>query len=906
MGNKNARPTRLNRWQRAVVRILIVILSLCALVSAAAEVYVDSVHLPADETAPQASVLYYRDGRTIFARVGTPNHTDVPLDAVPVAVRHAVLAAEDRSFYSHGAVSTRGVLRAFVADVRGDDQGASTITQQYARNAYLTLTFSTGRKVKEFGLAVKLERRYTKDEILGRYLNTIYFGRGAYGIAAAADAYFGVPVDRLTAAQGAVLAAVIRDPWHNDPAVNPDDARARWAWIIAAMRAQGWLDDAAASAANYPQVRPRAASRESLSGPDGLVVDQVEQELESHGITPQMLHTQGLSVVTTLDPVAQPAALSVVGTALRDQPAGLQAALVAVDPATGGVRAYYGGDRGTGYFDYATAQRPPASTFKPIALAAGLRQGIGYLSRWDGRSPRTFPDRYGVPLNNHDGVQCPNCTLEQSMVQSLNTPFYALAEQIGADKVRDMAVALGIPDQYGKQRSLVDAKPDPRPGKTRADIAIGRYSVAPADLATVYATFAANGVRNSQHFVQTATAADHTVLWTATPQPHRVLDAHITADVSTVLQATVSGNGINAGRPAAGKTGTQQWGNTKDNQDAWMAGYTPQLAAVVWLGRPIPGPIREATGKPIEGETIPAQIWANFLREALNGHDRQAFPAPAHVGRSDLGDAGRVGLNGPGAHKSESEQGTGPVTHTAHSGKYLALTFDDGPSAYTPQILDLLARYHIKATFCVVGEDVSYYPSLVQRIVADGHRLCNHSTHHDDLGNASTTTIRNDLTTTDGLIAAAVPGATVTYFRAPGGSWGKSASVAVGLGHTPLGWAVDPEDWTTPGVDTIVTRVRSQLHPGDVVLLHDGGGNRQQTIDALNILIPQLLQDGWKFDWPQVTVPSHPLLPTTPTTTPSRTPGGTPTSTPSSTPSASGTSSGSATGTPSVPAPPQP
>lgn len=901
MGNENARPTRLNRWQLVVVRILIVVLSLCALASAAAEIYVDSVNLPADETAPQASVLYYRDGRTIFARVGIPNHTGVPLDEVPVAVRHAVLAAEDRGFYDHGAVSARGVLRAFVADVRGDNQGASTITQQYARNAYLTLAFSTGRKTKEFALAVKLERRYTKDEILGRYLNTIYFGRGAYGIAAAADAYFGVPVDRLTAAQGAVLAAVIKDPWHFDPAVDAQDARTRWDWVIAAMRAQGWLDNATANATSYPQVRPRTASRDALSGPNGLVVDQVEQELAGHGITPQMLHTQGLSVVTTLDPVAQPAALSLVGTALRNQKAGLQAALVAVDPATGGVRAYYGGDRGTGYFDYATAQRPPASTFKPIALAAGLRQGIGYLSRWDGRSPRTFPDRYGVPLNNHDDIQCPNCTLEQSMVQSLNTPFYALTEQIGADRVRDMAVALGIPDRYGKQKSLVDAKPDPRPGKTRADIAIGRYPVAPDDLATVYATLAAGGVRNQQHFVQTATASDHTVLWTATPQSHRVLDAGIAADVSTVLQATVTGNGIHPGQPAAGKTGTQQWANTADNQDAWMAGYTPQLAAVVWMGRPMPGPIRDAKGKPIKGETVPAQIWADFLREALQGRARQTFPAPAHVGRTDLGDAGRdLAVTGDTHGSTSTQQGNQLVIHTAHKGKYLALTFDDGPSEYTPQILDLLDQYHIKATFCMVGEDVSYYPELVRRIVADGHRLCNHSTHHDDLGKENTTQVRNDLTTTDGLIGTAAPGATVTYFRAPYGDWGTTPAVAKSLGHTPLAWAVDPEDWATPGVDTIVSRVHSQLREGDVVLFHDGGGVRQQTIDALKILLPQLIQDGWKFDFPEVTVQTH-ALPPPPSSTPSAAPSSTPTGTPSTAPSTSDTPTGqpeSATGTP--------
>jgi membrane peptidoglycan carboxypeptidase len=189
-----------------------------------------------------------------------------------------------------------------------------------------------------------------------------------------------------------------------------------------------------------------------------LIVDQVEQELAGHGISSQQLHTRGLSVVTTVDNQAQLAALRTVSTQLGQEPKGVEAALVAIDPADGGVRAYYGGDKGSGYYDYASALHPTASTFKPIVLAGALTEGIGYQSRWDGSSPRIFPGRNGVPLRNHDDLQCPNCTLEQSMVNSLNTPFYAVTERIGADKVRSMAVRLGIPGQYAGQKSLVDVK----------------------------------------------------------------------------------------------------------------------------------------------------------------------------------------------------------------------------------------------------------------------------------------------------------------------------------------------------------------------------------------------------------------------------------------------------------------
>jgi membrane peptidoglycan carboxypeptidase len=858
-----------SRWRRILVPAVAVVVFWSAAGVAAAEAYVDSVPVPPVSSQPQASVLFYRDGRTILARVGTTDHNDVALADVPTDVRHAVLAAEDRDFYEHPGVSVRGLARAVVADAGGDRQGASTITQQYARNAYLTQDVSVDRKLREMALAITLERRHTKDEILERYLNMIYYGRNAYGIAAAAHAYFGVTPQRLTFAQGAVLAAVIKDPWGFDPAVDPVAARQRWDWIVNATRAAGWIG---AGPVAYPRTQPL---RSTVDGPNGLVVDQVERELVGHGITSRQLHTEGLTVVTTLDPVAQRGAVRTVGRQLEAQPKGLEAALVAVDPATGGVRAYYGGNRGSGYFDYAAATHPAASTFKPIVLAAALRAGIGYGSRWDGSSPRIFPDRDGVPLRNHDDSQCPDCTLEKAMVDSLNTPFYAVAERLGPDAVRTMAVRLGISDTYDGKRSMVDRPGEPRPGRTRADIAIGRYPVTPGDLATVYATFAGGGVRQERHFVQAVNGIAEPV------RSEGVLQPAVAADVSTVLEATVRDHHVTPGRPAAGKTGTQQWGNSADNQDAWMAGYTPSLATAVWLGKAVPGPLRDARNKPIEGETLPSRIWRDFTRVALTGRPATPLPAPAHVGRTDVGDAGRTGTGtgtdagaGTGAGAKNPDQaaanhaaatGYEPVVHTAHAGKRLALTFDDGPSADTPAVLDLLARHHIKATFCVVGENAGWYPATVRRIVAEGHRLCNHSMHHDDLGTVPAATSEADITATDAAIEAAAPGATVTYYRAPYGDFGPSAEVGARLGHTPLGWVVDPDDWKLPGATVIASRIREQLTPRAVVLVHDGGGDRKQTVAALEDLIPSLLADGWTFDQPATTVKSspHPPAPST-------------------------------------------
>jgi membrane peptidoglycan carboxypeptidase len=633
------RHRRKRRWRRVLTWTAVgVLVPVVAGVTTAA-IYVNSVDLPGDPVQPQASTLYYSDAKTILARVGTEDHSDVALSSVPQGVRHAVLAAEDRDFYHHPGVSVWGILRAVVADLRGAQQGASTITQQYVRNAFLTQDVSLDRKTKEIALALKLEHKFTKDQILERYLNTIYYGRGASGIAAAAHAYFGLTPDQLTDAQGAVLAAAIKDPYRYDPANDAAAAEGRWTWVVNAERDAGWLTAAPA----YPKVQPPSAA---AAGPNGVVVDRVESELAGHGISSQALHTQGLSVVTTLDAAAQQAALAQVASHLSGQPKDLRAALVGLDPGTGAVRAYYGGKQ-SGYFDDALAIHPAASTFKAIVLAAVLDRGISAWSIWNGSSPQNFPGRLGVPLKNHDNLQCPKCTLATAMVQSLNTPFYAATELLGADTVRTLAYNLGISTRYDNKPSLVDAKGDPSPGKTRSDIAIGRYSVSPADLASVYATFAGGGIQHDRYFVLSATAANGKQLWEASKTRRYAISTAVAATIAEVLHKVVQADDVDPGRPAAAKTGTQQWGDTKDNQDAWMAGFTPDLATSVWIGKAKPGPIKDKNGKPIEGETIPAKLWSDFTRAALAARPALPLLAAPEVGL-------RLPLNGkPFANSTE-------------------------------------------------------------------------------------------------------------------------------------------------------------------------------------------------------------------------------------------------------------
>ncbi|MFG1606131.1 transglycosylase domain-containing protein [Actinoplanes sp. NPDC049265] len=621
----------LPRWARRTTAGLLALTVVLTIVAAG---YVASVDLPPEPTAPQASVLFYRDGKTVLARIGTTDRTDVALDRIPVPVRQAFLAAEDRGFYDHFGVSIRGLARALWTNIFHDSgQGASTITQQYVRNAYLTQDRTVSRKTREAALALKVENRYSKDEILVRYLNTIYFGRGAYGIQAAARAFFGTDVDRLDAAQGAVLASMVKDPTRGDPAADPKWAAARWRWILRSMADQGWLPAATADRTPYPKVAPESVTTTAVNGPLGLIADRVEDELTRAGYSHQQIRIGGLQVTTTIDATAQAAAVRRTAAALEGQPKELRTALVAIDPADGGVRAYYGGDRGRGYFDDALAARPPASTFKPLALAAAEERGIAFQSIYNGTSPRLFPDRGGAPLYNQNNLQCPICPLDTAMVYSLNTPFYALTQQIGPDSVRDLALRLGIPAKYGDQPTLVDAKGEPTPGRTRSDISLGRYPVAPADLATVYATLANGGRRPDRHFVQSLSTAAGGVLYRPATKAERVMSADVAADIGSVLAQVVRHDGPVPGVDAAAKTGSQQWGDTLDSSDAWTAGWTPGLAAVIWVGREKPGPIREKTGKSINGDGMPYRIWRDFLGDALHGQPARPMAAPPMVGR---------------------------------------------------------------------------------------------------------------------------------------------------------------------------------------------------------------------------------------------------------------------------------
>jgi membrane peptidoglycan carboxypeptidase len=642
-GKKRTAKQRRRRWLKVLAGAF---LSAFVLLGVFVGVVYASTEVPSADavTGNQTTVVYYSDGTTEMARLAAAegNRTNVTLDQVSEPARQAVLAAENRSFYSDPGISFTGITRAAWNNLTGGStQGGSTITQQYVKNAFLNSDQTFSRKFKELFLAVKLDNQYSKDQILENYLNTIYFGRGVYGIEAAANTYFGVPAAQLTAEQGAVLAVLIRSPSVYDPETNPEAAQDRWGLVLDAMVEQDWLDPDARAAMVYPPVLPRTDSRLGIpSGPEGLIVQKVLNEVrESY----PDVEAQGLRITTTVDKEYQDAAVAAVDDVMAGEPDNLRQALVSVDPRTGGVLAYYGNESGTGdgVIDYAQAQRQPGSSMKPYVLATALEQGISVTARRDGSSPQTFKDRT-QPVRNSGNAQCAACTLTEAITRSLNTTFYGLAYEVGAEKVRSTALAAtGLPEQWSSgvlkdKRTLADGDT----GDVGGDIGIGRYEMRPIDQAVGFATFANGGVRHDPHFVARVADSAGTQLTAddGSSSAQQVVPADVANDVTFALEgvADYSKRSLAGGRPVASKTGTQGLNDT-DNSDAWMVGYTPSVSTAVWMGSDSPSePIVNAQGRIIYGSGLPGAIWQEFMNAALAGTSEEPLPSKAII-KGDTG-----------------------------------------------------------------------------------------------------------------------------------------------------------------------------------------------------------------------------------------------------------------------------
>ncbi|MCW2621456.1 MAG: glycosyl transferase, family 51, partial [Frankiales bacterium] len=586
---------------------------------------------PSSFSLESSTVVRYDDGSDL-ARLGT-NRTIVPLSEISEPAQKAVLAAEDRGFYTEPGISPKGIGRALFTNVRGGggvQQGGSTITQQYAKNAFLTQERTYTRKVKEVFISLKMTRQRSKEQILQDYLNTIYFGRGAYGIDAASKAYFGptATAASLTPAQGAVLASSIRSPSGYDPTKHLEKAQARFTYVLDGMVSEGWLTPEARQAAAYPAVVPPAGSSggTDLSGPSGTVVDRVMQEIADSGVLTEAEVAQGgLDITTTLRRGSQEAAIAAVQrvTTADRSGTGLQGALVAVEPKTGKVVAYYGGANGTG-LDYADTPLQAGSSFKPYTLATALSQGISLDTRYDGASPQTFTEADGTKtkISNFESGDPGRVDLITATEDSVNTAYYALAEQVGPDKIAELAHRAGIP----ASNPLSDH------GRRTAQITLGAYPVRVIDQATGFATFAAGGTSATPYLVAKVSRGK-TTLFEGRTQNQTAFSPEVAADATVAMQAVVtSGSGTRAkladGRPAAGKTGT-----TSENKQIWFAGFTPQLAAAVYFGYGTPQTIKIDGVNQVTGGRIAAAAWKEFMDGAMAGLPKQPFPPRANVGK---------------------------------------------------------------------------------------------------------------------------------------------------------------------------------------------------------------------------------------------------------------------------------
>jgi penicillin-binding protein 1A len=568
--------------------------------------------------------IYDSTGKRVLAVLrGSEARTLVKYEDVSDPMRHAIVAIEDRRFWEHDGVDLRGIMRALAADIRQQKvvEGGSTITQQFVKNALDRDQKTIARKVREAAFAWQLERSkdWPKRRILQEYLNTIYFGNGAYGIQQAALTYFQHGAKDLTIAESALLAGIPADPSRYDPVTNPKAALARRATVLNAMLEEGKITLAQLREATAtPLPDPDDVRLGGIEGPAQHFVNYVKQQLiDEYGSAG--VFGGGLRVRTTIDLELQRKARDAISKWLT-QPDGPSAALVAIDPRNGAVRAMVGGNNyRKSQFNLAVqGVRQPGSSFKPFVLATALRQGISPATHFQSEPQAIDLGDKDWVVGNYDDIYYGNIDLEQATVESDNSVYAQLTQLVGAKKVAETAKRMGI-------RSKLDGF---------YAIGLGAEAVTPLELARAYATLAHGGRRadgaifgNRPRVIEEVTGAGpkrHN-----TPRAFNALTSTQAGVVNQILQKAVRyGTGKRAylpNRPVAGKTGT-----TENYGDAWFVGYTPQLAVAVWVGYPttLKPMLTEFHGEPVTGGSFPALIWKSFMEKALRNEQPVGFPYP--------------------------------------------------------------------------------------------------------------------------------------------------------------------------------------------------------------------------------------------------------------------------------------
>ncbi|QFR97712.1 penicillin-binding protein [Streptomyces tsukubensis] len=624
-------------WRMVLGGFLLIVLILVG-GFVAGYVYVDIPKANGTAVA-QANIFQYADGSQI-ASDGEVNRENVKLSVIPKTVQHTALAAEDRDFYTESAVDPAAMVRAAWNTVRGKGkQSGSTITQQYVKNYYLGQEQTVTRKAKEFFISIKLDREKSKDEILEGYLNTSYFGRNAYGIQAAAQAYYGVDVGELDVSQGAYLAALVNAPSAYDVVAHPENkqqALGRWKYVLDGMVKEGWLSRSERARAKFEEpIQAHVPS--SLSGQRGYLVEAVKNYLtENHIVDEDDLHGGGYRITTTFRKPRQEAFEKAVNDKLMSKldkknraiDKSVRAGGVSIDPKTGKVVAMYGGIDYTQQFVNNATRRDfqVGSTFKPFVFASAVQNGsttqdgrpINPNTMYDGTNKRPVQGWKGGAYGpeNEDNRSYGQITTREATDKSVNAVYAQMAVDVGPTKVKKTAVSLGLPA----------ATPDLQPYPS---IALGPANASVLDMTQAYATLANHGKHGSYTLVDRVTKGGEQL-----DLPKQEVRQAITkeaADTTTsVLQSVVDGGtgtaALAAGRPAAGKTGTAE-----EDTAAWFAGYTPDLATVVSVMGQDPVTAKHkslygATGLArINGGGAPAEIWAQFTKASLKGSKAKKF-----------------------------------------------------------------------------------------------------------------------------------------------------------------------------------------------------------------------------------------------------------------------------------------
>lgn len=573
-----------------------------------------------------SSQIYDVHGNLITTVHATENRLPVKLSQVPKDLQNAFIATEDNRFYSHHGVDPIGIMRAIWVNIAHDGvaEGGSTITQQLARNAFLTQDRTLKRKIMEAMLAIRIEQYYTKQEILEMYLNQIYFGQGAYGVQAAAHVYFGKNVQDLDLAQSAMLAGLPQSPNYYSPFTNYKAGKARQAVVLGQMVKYDYIDQATADKAKDEDLGLREKSEAAHSDNNAsYFIDYVISEIaEKYG--DDAVYKDGLKIYTTIDMKAQDAAVQ----AMHNLPnfytddKGLtqpQGALIAINPHNGYIVAMVGG-RGDDSFNRAVlAERQPGSAFKPFVYLAAIQ---------DGMTPGTVMDDKKIEFNgwspkNYEGTYSGQMTLHYALQHSVNTIAVQLADAVGMRKVLNLASSLGI-------TTLDDSKDN------NLAAALGGLTngVKPIDMAVAYGTLANGGVKVKPVAITKIVDRNGQVVEENSTEEQRVVDPKYAYVITNMLESVMSGGtggGASIGRPAAGKTGT-----TDESKDAWFVGYTPDLVAAVWMGDDYG--IETLDG--ITGGTVPAVIWRDFMSQALNAMEIPASDFTVPPGAASIANQG--------------------------------------------------------------------------------------------------------------------------------------------------------------------------------------------------------------------------------------------------------------------------